>query len=85
VSSTCRLSFDGGAGITNTVSVSASSLYEAAALAIAEFKKSGFAFGEVGPGTRLRVAVEPPTTTHELREAADVAGFERQDAARTGS
>jgi len=66
VSSICRVSFDDGAGITHTVSVSASSLYEAAALAIAEFKKSGFAFAAVGPGTRLRVAVEPPTTTHEL-------------------
>jgi len=66
VSSTCRVSFDDGAGVTHTVSVSASSLYEAAALAIAEFKKSGFAFGEVGPGTRLKVAVEAPTTTHEL-------------------
>jgi hypothetical protein len=66
VSSTCRVSFDDGAGITHTVSVSASSLYEAAALAIAEFKKSGFAFAAVGLGTRLRVAVKPPTTTHEL-------------------
>ena len=66
VSSICRVSFDDGAGMTHTVSVSASSLYEAAALAIAEFKKSGFAFAAVGPGTRLKVAVEPPASTHEL-------------------
>ena len=66
VSSTCRVSFDDGAGMTHTVSVSASSLYEAAALALAEFKKSGFALASVGPGTRLKVAVEAPTTTHEL-------------------
>ena len=66
VSSTCRVSFEDGAGVTHTVSVSASSLYEAAALAIAEFNKSGFAVVAVGPGTQLRVTVEPPTTTHEL-------------------
>lgn len=52
--------------MTHTVSVSASSLHEAAALALAEFKKSGFAFTAVGPATRLKVAVEAPTTTHEL-------------------
>jgi hypothetical protein len=66
VPSTCRVAFEDGAGITHTVSVSASSLHEAAALAIAEFKKSGFAFAAVGPGTKLKVAVEPPATTHEL-------------------
>jgi hypothetical protein len=66
VSSTCRVSFDDGAGMTHTVSVSASSLYEAAVLALAEFKRSGFALAAVGPGTKLQVAVEAPTTTHEL-------------------
>ena len=69
VSSTCRVSFDDGAGMTHTVSVSASSLYEAAALALAEFKRSGFALAAVGPGTRLKVAVETPATTHELSVA----------------
>ncbi len=52
--------------MTHTVSVAASSLYEAAALAVAEFKKSGFALAGVGPGTRLKVEVEAPTTAHEL-------------------
>jgi hypothetical protein len=66
VSSTCRVSFEDGAGVTHTVSISASSLYEAAALALAEFKRSGFALASVGSGTRLRIAVEAPTTTHEL-------------------
>ena len=66
MSSTCRVSFDDFDGMTHTVSVSASSLYEAAALALAEFKKSGFALMAVGPATRLKVAVESPTTTHEL-------------------
>ena len=66
VASTCRVSFEDGAGMTHTVSISASSLYEAAVLALAEFKRSGFALAAVGPGTRLRIAVEAPTTTHEL-------------------
>jgi len=66
VSSACRVSFDDGAGMTHTVSVSASTLYEAAALALVEFKKSGFALVEVGSATRLKVVVEAPTTTHEL-------------------
>ena len=52
--------------MTHTVTVAASSLYEAAALAMAEFKKSGFALAQVGPSTRLTIAVEPPATTHEL-------------------
>ena len=66
VSQTCRVSFEDGAGTTHTVSVAAGSLFEAAALAIAEFKRSGFALGEVGKGTRLKVVVEAPSTSHEL-------------------
>lgn len=52
--------------MTHTVSVCASSLYEAAALALAEFKKSGFALAQVGSGTKLKVVVEAPSTVHEL-------------------
>lgn len=69
VSSTCRVSFTDGAGMTHTVTVSASSLFEAAALGIAEFKRSGFAFASVGAATRLTIAVVPPSTTHELTVA----------------
>jgi hypothetical protein len=65
VSSACRVSFTDSAGVTHTVSVSAASLYEAAALGIAEFRRCGFA-AMVGPATRLRVAVVAPATTHEL-------------------
>jgi len=65
-SALCRVSFKDGAGIVHTVSVCADSLYEAAVLALAEFKKSGFAFAGVGTDTRLKVVVEPPTTAHEL-------------------
>lgn len=63
---TCRVSFTDGANITHTVIVAAGSLFEAAALALAEFKRTGFAIAQVGPATRLTVAVEPPATTHEL-------------------
>ena len=66
VSSACRVSFTDNAGVTHTVSVSASSLYEAAALGIAEFRRCGFAEAVVGPATRLKVAVAAPSTAHEL-------------------
>jgi hypothetical protein len=62
----CRVSFEDGAGIAHTATVCAESLYEAAALALAEFKNSGFVLSGLGPGTRLKVIVEAPTTTHEL-------------------
>jgi len=55
-----------GAGVTHTVSVAASSLYEAAALGVAELKRCGFAMAAIGPGTRLKIAVEVPPTIHEM-------------------
>jgi hypothetical protein len=55
--------------MTHTVTVSTSSLFEAAALGIAEFKRSGFAFTSIGPATRLKIAVEPPAATHEVSVA----------------
>lgn len=67
--SICRVSFTDGADVTHTVTVSASSLYEAAVLGIAEFKRSGFAFAGIGPATKMKVAVEPPATTHEISVA----------------
>ena len=51
------------------VTVAASSLYEAAALAVVEFKRCGFAFAQMGSGMRLPVAVEAPATMHELTVA----------------
>jgi hypothetical protein len=85
MSSTCQVSFDDGAGMTHTVSVSASSLYEAAVLALAEFKKSGFAFGGVDRDTKLKVAVEAPTThtRTERSETSGVVGLQRQNASGT--
>ena len=66
MSSSFKISFTDSAGVTHTVSVTASSLYEAAALGVTEFRRCGFADATVGPGTRLTVAVEAPGTTHEL-------------------
>jgi hypothetical protein len=69
VSSTCRVTFTDGADVTHTVTVSASPLYEAAILGIAEFKKRGFAFGGISGATRIKIAVEPPAITHEVTVA----------------
>jgi hypothetical protein len=69
VSSTCRVSFTDCEDVTHTVTVSASSLYEAAVLGIAEFGRSGFAFGSISPATRIRVLVEPPAIAHDLSVA----------------
>ena len=77
MSSTCRVSFTDGADVTHTVTVSASSLYEAAILRIAEFKKSGFAFGGISSSTRIKIAVQPPPITHELSVAKVQAWLER--------
>jgi hypothetical protein len=63
------VSFTDSASITHTVTVSASSLFEAAALRIAEFKTSGFAFGGINLATKLRISVEAPAITHELTVA----------------
>src|SRR4051794_36886986 len=69
VPSSCKVGFTDGAGVTHTVSITASSMYEAAALGLAELKRSGFAMAIAGPATRLTIAVESPATTHELSVA----------------
>jgi hypothetical protein len=63
---TCRVSFTDTEGLTHTAQVAASSLYEAAALGIAEFRRCGMLNAASGLGTRLSVAVESPTTVHEI-------------------
>jgi hypothetical protein len=66
VASSCQVSFQDGAGVTHMVSVAASSMYEAAVLAIAEFRRCGFALANVAPATKLKISVEAPATVHEL-------------------
>jgi hypothetical protein len=64
---TCHVSFTDSEGIQHAVEVSASTLYEAAALAIAEFRRCGFTVNAPGPATRLAIAVKAPATSHEVR------------------
>jgi len=54
----CRVSFT-DCEIEHSVEVSAESLYEAAALAIAEFRKGGLVDATIGPATELRVLSYP--------------------------
>jgi hypothetical protein len=60
------VSFVDSEGIQHTAEVSASSLYEAAALGVAEFKRCSLMDAQPGPATRLSVTVKSPTTRHEL-------------------
>jgi hypothetical protein len=53
-------------GIRHAVEVSASTLYEAAALAIADFRRCGFTANAPGQVTRLTVALKIPATSHEV-------------------
>src|SRR5690348_16814424 len=69
VPSSCKVGFTDGAGVTHSVGVTASSMYEAAVLGLAELKRCGFAMAIAGPATRLTVMVEAPATTHELSVA----------------
>lgn len=64
---TCIVSFADSEGIRHSVEVTASTLYEAAALAIAEFRRCGFTANAPGPATRLTVAVKIPATYHEVQ------------------
>jgi hypothetical protein len=55
------------AGIRHSVEVAAESLYEAAALAVNEFRRHPWTEGmEPGAVTRLAVSVNAPEMTHEL-------------------
>ena len=62
----CRVSFTDARGITHVANVTGESLYEVAVVALAEFRKCGFTDASAGPATRLRVAVESPSTEHEI-------------------
>jgi hypothetical protein len=51
----CSVSFTDTEGISHSVDIAASSLFEAAVLAMAEFRRHGFADATCGPGTKLTV------------------------------
>jgi hypothetical protein len=60
------VSFTDTEGIEHSVHVSASSLFEAAVLAMAEFRKHGFAETVFGPVTKLNVRVKAPEASHTV-------------------
>lgn len=64
---TCLVSFTDSEGIRHSVEVTASTLYEAAVLAITQFRSCGFTANAPGPATRLAVAVKQPSTAHEVQ------------------
>jgi len=64
---TCIVSFADSKGIRHSVEVTASTLYKAAVLAIAEFRRCGFTANAPGPATRLTVALKIPATSHEVQ------------------
>ncbi len=66
IARSCLVSFSDTSGIRHAVEVSATTLYEAAALAIAEFRRCGFTADPLGPATRLTVAIRAPATRHEV-------------------
>ena len=63
----CTVSFTDPTGITHAVEVSAASLFEAAALAVAQFRQCGFTDVALGAATSLSVTVHAPALTHSLR------------------
>jgi hypothetical protein len=64
---TCLVSFTDSENIRHSVEVVASTLYEAATLAMAEFRRCGFTENAPGVATRLTVAIKQPSTTHEVQ------------------
>lgn len=61
------VSFTEPEGICHSVDVSASTLYEAAVFAVAEFCRARLFDVHVGPGTWLRVAVKQPEAANEIQ------------------
>ena len=61
------VSFVDSTGIRHSVEVAAESLFEAAALAVHEFRSHSW-LDDVEPGaaTPLSISVKPPATTHEV-------------------
>jgi hypothetical protein len=63
----CRVSFVDTNNIEHAVEVAAGTLYEAATLAMAEFRRCGFTENAPGPATRLTVTVKAAATSHEVQ------------------
>ncbi len=59
----CTVSFKSATGISHSVDVEASTVYEAAGLGLARLKRDGWVEG-LGPATRLEIQVREPATHH---------------------
>jgi hypothetical protein len=83
----CRVSFTDGENVTHSISVGVESLFEASDLALAEFRRSGFTDAICGDGTRLTIAVEQPSTQHQIsvRASTCVVRPRRQESERAGA
>lgn len=62
---TCTVSFTGPSGIRHSVDVLAESLFEAGALGVSAFRRSGWA-DVIAPGTELDIAVREPPVSHRI-------------------
>jgi hypothetical protein len=65
--SRCRVSFVDAEGIEHAANVQASSVYEAAALAVREFREDSFVTTKPTEQTLLNVEVIPDPREHKLR------------------
>jgi hypothetical protein len=62
---TCTVSVTDSRGIRHSVEITAESLFEAAAMALAAFRKDGWT-EPPGPATRLEIEVKPPVVRHTV-------------------
>jgi hypothetical protein len=62
----CKVSFTDTNGIPHDVDVQAESLYEAVALAVAEFRADKMT-AEVGPMTEFVISIRRPAVEHRIR------------------
>lgn len=61
----CLVSFTGPSGIRHSVSVTAETLYEAAALGLSMLRREHWT-DAIAPGTRIEVQVSETPTTHTV-------------------
>jgi hypothetical protein len=62
----CLVSVTDSDGIRHSVSVTASSLFEAGAAGLAAFRREPWAGNTLSPHTTVRVEVQPPPIVHDV-------------------
>lgn len=65
---TCTVAYEDANGNQHALEVTAESLYEALALALAAFRSNGWV-GELGRGNTLNIKVQQPAIEHRVRVA----------------